>query len=146
MVSYRYNAITNRKEICMNYKMFFVTSVMGLTTVACLAKDILSLNNQNAINDAIKSNEMVIIKYGAKWCGPCNKMDAILPSLAKENTKILFVKVDIDELTVEGINSVPTFVFYFNGKEVKRFTGSKSPASFKNIINEVFVCCDKKNK
>jgi predicted DsbA family dithiol-disulfide isomerase len=71
-------------------------------------------------------------------------MAKLLPGIAKNFTEVLFVKADINNEGVgQDIQSVPTFVFYSNGKEVKRFSGSKSEASFTNILNDVFKCCDK---
>ena len=131
----------------MNFKMFTVSVIMLLATVVCSAKEILHLKSQAEIDNAIKSNKMVIIDYHAeKHCGPCQQMAKILPDIAKEYTEVQLVKVDVDDFDVAEIRSVPTFVFYMDGKEVKRFAGSKSKASFINVMNETFKCCNTNKK
>jgi thiol-disulfide isomerase/thioredoxin len=115
---------------------------MLLAMATCSAKDILHLKSQKDIDAAIKNNNMVVIDYHAeKTCAPCQQMAKILPDLAKEFEKVQFIKVDVNEFDVAEIRSVPTFVFYLDGKEVKRFAGSKSKGSFINIMKESFKCC-----
>ena len=77
-----------------------------------------SLDERNFI---IKNNEVVVIYYHAKWCGPCKNFSNGFNGIAQEfNEKhgIVFVKEDVD---LELRNSpadpdvVPTFHFYKNG-------------------------------
>lgn len=132
----------------MNYKMLFIPAFVLLSTASCSSKEILNLKTKETIDAAIKENKKVIIDYHAeKTCGPCQQMAKILPDLAKAFPKIQFIKVDINEFDVEEIRSVPTFVMYHHQKEVKRFTGSRSKASFTNLINDTFKkCVDTKKK
>jgi thioredoxin 1 len=125
-----------------------VPAFMILATVGCSAKDIIDAKTQDAVNNAIKDNTMVVVDYHAEsYCAPCKQMAKLLPEIAQEFSSIQFVKADINSEGVGAdIQSVPTFVFYNGGKEVKRFTGSKSKASFSNIIKEAFKCCDTKKK
>lgn len=138
--------ITNRK-VSMNCKMFLVPTFMLISMVACSAKEIQNLKSQADIDNAIKNNKMVVIDYHAeKTCGPCQQMAKILPGLATEFADVQFIKVDVNEFDVAEIRSVPTFVIYFNQKEVKRFSGSKSKQNFINVMNEAFKCCDTRKK
>ena len=87
---------------------------------------------------------MVVIKYGTKWCGPCQQMDKILPDVAKEFKDIQFAKVDLEEVKIDEIRSVPLFEFYLDQKKVTTFTGSKSKTKFIEAINDAFKCCNTK--
>ena len=131
----------------MNYKMFVVPALVLLSTAACSAKEILNLASQTTIDNAINNNSKVVIDYHAeKTCGPCQQMAKILPDLAKEFSDVQFIKVDVNEFDVAEIQSVPTFVFFLNGKEIKRFSGSRTKGSFSSILNDTFGCCDTKKK
>jgi thiol-disulfide isomerase/thioredoxin len=123
-----------------------IVPALILITTSCSAKDILNAKTQADINNAIKNNKMVLVDYHAEsYCAPCKQMAKILPGIAKNFTEVLFVKADINNEGIgQDILSVPTFVFFLDGKEVKRFTGSKSEAAFTNDLNNAFKCCDKK--
>lgn len=128
----------------MNGKIL-VSALMILATVGCSAKDILHAKTQADIDKAIKNNSMVVVDYHAEsYCAPCKQMAKILPDVATEFSEVLFIKADINNEGVgSDIQSVPTFIFYENGKEVKRFTGSKSKGAFTADIKAAFKCCDK---
>ncbi|GEM_PF-339171 len=129
----------------MNYKMFIMPAIILMSTLSCLTKDIVHLKSKKDIDNVIKNNKMVIIDYHAeKTCGPCQQVAKFLPDLAKEFPDIQFAKVDVNEFDVEDIRSVPTFVFYNEQKQVKRFTGSRSKSAFANIINDTFCLSAKK--
>lgn len=130
----------------MNCKMFLVPTFVLLASI-CQAKEIQNLKTQEDIDKAIKNNKMVVIDYHAeKTCGPCQQMAKILPDLATSFPDVQFVKVDVNEFDVEDVRSVPTFVFYVDQKQVKRFSGSRSKAKFIDLMNESFKCCETKKK
>ena len=50
-------------------------------------------------DEIVKSNEIVLIDFNAKWCGPCKTLTPIIEELATDNlTKenIVISKVDVD--------------------------------------------------
>ena len=61
--------------------------------------------------------------------GPCKRIEPIFKELAKSNSSINFLHIDIDEASetlpnvLGDISSVPTFYFFKDGKIVDRFTG-----------------------
>lgn len=84
------------------------------------------LNSQN-FDQAILSSEKCMIDFYATWCGPCKAMNPVLESVETDlgGEKIYKVDVDKNRDLVEkfGIRSVPTFLFFENGKEVIRKSG-----------------------
>ncbi len=84
------------------------------------------LNSQN-FDQAILSSEKCMIDFYATWCGPCKAMNPVLESVKTDlgGEKIYKVDVDKNRDLVEkfGIRSVPTFLFFENGKEVIRKSG-----------------------
>lgn len=77
-----------------------------------------------------------IVKFGAKWCGPCRILDKTLEKVKG----VEIVKYDLDNMPElaekENIKNIPTIVFYNNDKEIKRITGAISLAEINKIINE----------
>lgn len=96
-----------------------------------------NLTNKN-FKTQIKTG-LVMVDFWAPWCAPCKMIAPTVNNIAEtENKKIKVAKVNIDKeqqlARKYGIRSIPTMVFYKNGKEVKRFSGIKSK---KAIMKEV---------
>jgi len=76
----------------------------------------------------IRSAGVVLVDFGAEWCPPCKKMEPVLASLQKELAgKYTLVKVDggrdTDMIKANGVNALPVFIVYKNGKETYRIQG-----------------------
>jgi len=92
-------------------------------------KNIKTLNNKN-FKTQVKSG-LVMVDFWAPWCGPCKMVAPTLNSIAEtedEKVKVAKVNVDKEQQIAQKfrVRSIPTLVFFKNGKEVKRFTGVKS--------------------
>ena len=84
------------------------------------------LADRAAINQAILG-ERVLLKFGATWCPPCQKIAPILVELATERSDIAVVDIDTDEFPevaqayqVEGI---PTLILLKKGSIVSQKVG-----------------------
>jgi thioredoxin len=79
--------------------------------------------------DAILQKEThVVVDFYAKWCAPCIKMMPIVDKLGGEfDGKVKVVKVEADGnqaiLQAYGIDEIPGFLVFKNGKLVNRVTG-----------------------
>jgi rhodanese-related sulfurtransferase len=76
----------------------------------------------------IRSAGVVLVDFGAEWCPPCKKMEPVLASLQKELAgKYTLVKVDggrdTEMMKANGVNALPVFIVYKNGKETYRVQG-----------------------
>ena len=86
----------------------------------------IELNKINIQNE-IKNNRVLVVDFGAEWCGPCQDLAMVFGNI-KNNVKAAeFARVDLakDEslANIYGIKNYPTIVIFKNGKEVKRFEG-----------------------
>ena len=88
----------------------------------------------------LKKGKKVLVDYFATWCMPCKMLSPILEEVAEADKEVTIVKVDIDEFEQEavmaGIRSVPTLVYYKDGKETKRVSGVHSKEEILEIINK----------
>lgn len=77
---------------------------------------------------AIKVPGGVVIDFGAPWCGPCRMIAPKFDELSLQNPTIGFYSVNIDsaqEIAEQlQIASVPTFMFFYDGKYVSSVTGA----------------------
>ena len=69
----------------------------------------------------------VLVDFFATWCGPCKMLGAELEDIVNSRGEIKVVKVDVDENPIlaqqYGIMSVPTLLYFNNGKLVKKDIG-----------------------
>ncbi|KAM7482920.1 hypothetical protein LguiB_007503 [Lonicera macranthoides] len=91
----------------------------------------------NKLSAASATSRLSILYFTATWCGPCRFISPLFTSLAEKYPKVVFLKVDIDEAKDAAaqwnINSVPTFFFVKNGKEVDKVVGADKSSLEKKI-------------
>ncbi|KAI3454356.1 hypothetical protein Pfo_011019 [Paulownia fortunei] len=78
------------------------------------------------LNAALKTSRLAIVYFTATWCGPCRYIAPVYASLAARYPKVVFLKVDIDEVMEAAadwnISSIPCFYFSKNGIVVDEVT------------------------
>lgn len=95
------------------------------------------------VEEIIASGKPVIIDFWATWCGPCMAMSPVVDELAKEHDgKVVIGKYNVDEesdlSSKYRIMSIPTFLFFKDGKKVDiRLAGSQPKATLEAKIQEL---------
>ena len=101
-----------------------------------------SITSEQEFSQIIAKNKVVVDFY-ADWCGPCQRMKAILEQVEQGYPDIVFVKVNIDSLSPlskkYGVRSIPTVIFFKGGEVVGRMVGTKTKAEVADKINSVFA-------
>lgn len=82
----------------------------------------------DSFDEAVSTNDLVLIDFWADWCGPCKKLSPILDEIADERG-LLIGKLNVDENPVKmaeySVHSIPTMVLFKSGQPVKTITGAK---------------------
>lgn len=102
---------------------------------------ILHLTESNFKKEVLGSDLPVLVDFWATWCGPCRIIAPLIEELAKEyKDKIKIGKLNVDDnpkiATHYGIMSIPTLIFFKNGKVMEQGTGALSKAELKKKIEE----------
>ena len=79
--------------------------------------------NDSNFKEILSNNSVVVVDFGAAWCGPCRAIAPIIDELSNDYAGKAFIgKADIEEspeMTEEyGIRSVPTILFFKDGELV----------------------------
>ncbi|NCN05184.1 MAG: thioredoxin [Spirochaetales bacterium] len=98
-----------------------------------------TLTKDNFSTEVLESNKLVVVDFWAEWCMPCKMIAPILADLAQANPDSLVVgKVNVDhegDLAQQyGIVSIPTILFFKDGKLVKQHVGAAPRKTLEGII------------
>jgi thioredoxin 1 len=100
--------------------------------------------NKDDFQKTILSSKYVVVDVYADWCGPCKMIAPIIQELSNEmGQNYTFIKINCNEenqeLTAQlDIKSLPTIIFYKDGKEVLRKFGFMDKALLKTTIESCF--------
>ncbi len=99
-----------------------------------------TVTERNFEQEVLLSEEPVLVEFGAEWCGPCKAMAPELQVLADElKGKAKIVTIDIDRspniARQMGIQSVPTFVVFHQGRPVGGKVGALQRRELRDMLD-----------
>ena len=101
----------------------------------------IKITAENFEKEVLQAQEPVLVDFWADWCGPCRMLGPVLEEIAeKYQDKVKVVKVNVDEeesiAQRFGVMSIPTVIFFRDGKAVASFVGLKSPSEIESIVEK----------
>lgn len=79
--------------------------------------------------ELVNTGKPMVVDFWAEWCGPCRVVSPIIDELATEyEGKVIIGKVntetDTEVVGLYGIRSIPTILFFKDGKMVDKIVGA----------------------
>jgi len=86
-------------------------------------------------------DKVVLVDFGATWCGPCKAMEPIINDMKKKyegRATILEINIDTQKslATDYMVQSIPTLILFKDSQEVKRLVGLQPVAIIEQSLNE----------
>jgi thioredoxin len=100
----------------------------------------ITLTDKTFDNEVLESTQPVLVDFWATWCGPCRAIAPIIEELAGDfegRAKIAKIDVDENQATASKFNvrSIPTLLFFQNGKVVDQIVGSIPKSALESKLN-----------
>ena len=96
--------------------------------------------DERSFPEALASNRKVVVDCWNTHCAPCRKVHPIMEELASRYPEVFFAKLNTDEhvsIAVEhGVMSVPTILFFKDGKMVSALSGTTSHGDIESALKE----------
>ncbi len=105
---------------------------------------LLEFSDNNFSGEVLNSELPVVVDFWAEWCGPCKMLTPILDAVAPEfEGKVRIGKVNVDDnpqtAARYGIVSIPSLLFFKEGKVVEQHTGLLPQPALRNKIAKVLA-------
>ncbi|QRK12559.1 thioredoxin [Archangium violaceum] len=106
-----------------------------------MAGDIIHLGDADFQREVLEAEGPVLVDFTATWCGPCRALSPTMEALAtqhKGHLKVAKLDVDDNQGTAQqyGIRSVPTLLFFKQGKVVGQIVGAPPRARLEGAIQQ----------
>jgi len=96
----------------------------------------------NFAEEVINSDIPVLVDFWAEWCAPCHMVAPAVQEIANEyEGKLKVGKVDVDSnpqvASQLQIRSIPSLMFFKDGKVANQIIGAVPKSQIKNIADTV---------
>ena len=93
---------------------------------------------KDGFDKALSQGKLMMVDFWASWCGPCRMLGPVIEQLDNQYPDVVVGKVNVDdeqELAMRyGVMSIPTVIFFKEGKEIDRKVGVMPPEAFVQVL------------
>lgn len=109
-----------------------------------MSENVIATDDRGFDSTVLQAEVPVLVDFWAPWCGPCRMVAPVVEELAGQYAgKLRAVKVNVDDSPAVagkyGIQSIPSLVFFKNGKEAGRVIGAVPKARLAQAIDQVLT-------
>jgi thioredoxin 1 len=102
---------------------------------------IIAVTDANFEQEVEKHDGLAVVDFWATWCGPCRMIAPILEQLSTEyEGRVKVTKLDVDANIKTGsrfnVRSIPTLLFFKDGKQVDQIIGAVPKARIEAVLQK----------
>lgn len=107
-----------------------------------MANIIQEINDSSFDSEVLQSEKPVLVDFWAPWCGPCRAIAPLVEELASSyGDQVKFTKCNVDDNPATpvkyGIKSIPTLIFFKEGKVVDKIIGMVAKSKLEEMIGKI---------
>ena len=100
---------------------------------------LVEITDANFEETILRADRLAVLDFGAEWCAPCKKIEAMLEELAPLwKDKVIVGTLDISQSPETprryGIMNIPQVLFFKNGQLVETVLGVLPKAKFEEKL------------
>jgi thioredoxin 1 len=109
-----------------------------------MGNEVIEVKDGEFDEKVLQSRMPVVVDFWAPWCGPCKAVGPIIEKMAGSyREKVQFVKINIDDNAdisqKYAIKSVPTIMFFNDGRMVDKLIGMVTAAKVEERLDNVLA-------
>ena len=107
-----------------------------------MAEGIFEVDDSSFETEVLQSDKPVLVDFWAPWCGPCRAIAPVMEELAGSfGDRVKFMTCNVDDNPATPgqyeIRSIPTLLFFKDGKVVEQVIGITAKTTLEDAINKL---------